>query len=311
MLKNIKIAYFIIVYLVFIVLIGIAFHKYKLLNIISQTRLNDLIILSLIGLTIIGLLSLQLWITLKIFCVRLSYFSSWALSSMNSLFNYVLPAKTGTVFKGIILKNKYGLLYSNYISLLFITNLMVLFSGFILFLVFAISYNHINFQGCVLLICIVLLVVVSIYFFEKKKLRINISLNIGYIKKINEGIRICFKNERKILAILILNYFVIFLSALRLYWCFKYLGGNIKLLQVIYMQILTSLSLLFSITPANIFVKEGIIIAVGNAFLINSEVAIAAALLDRAASIASIIIAVVISLPKYKTEMKFVRRNPH
>lgn len=310
-MKNLKIAYHILAYLVFIIVIGIAVRKYELLNIILQMRFSDLCYLTLLGLIIIGILSVQLWITLRIFDVRLNHFTSWALSSMNSLFNYVLPAKTGTVFKGIILKNKYGLLYSNYISLLFITNLTVVLSGFVIFLIFAINYHHISLYGSVMMICMILIISVCMYLFETKKIQIKLPIRLGYINKINEGIRICLNNRKKILIILILNYFVIFLSALRLYWCFKYLGGTIKFHQVLYIQLLTSLSFLISITPANIFVKEGIIIAVGNAFTISEELVIAAALIDRAVSIAAIIIAALIALPKYKAELKFDNCNPH
>jgi len=310
-MKNLKIVYHILIYIVFFILIGIAVSKYKLQNIILLMKFSDLGYLTLIGLIIIGILSVQLWITLRIFGIRLNHFSSWALSAMNSLFNYVLPAKSGTLFKGIILKNKYGLLYSNYISLLFITNLTVVLSGLIIFLIFAIKYNHISMYGLVLVICISLIFSVCMYLFETKKIQIKLPIRIGYINKINDGIRICLKNGKKIFIILILNYFVIFLSALRLYWCFKYLGGNIKFHQVLYIQILTTLSFLFSLTPANIFVKEGIIIAVGNAFAISEELVIAAALIDRAVSIAAIIIAAIIALPKYKAEFKFDNCNPH
>lgn len=295
----------------FFILIGMALIKYDLLTILNQTSLSDICILILFGLLVAGILSAQLLVSLGIFTVKLTLFTSWALSSMNSLINYVLPAKTGTVFKGIILKNKYGLSYSNYISLLFVINLLVVLSGLFLFLIFAIIYNHISIVGSLLIASITILAIIILYLFETNKLKINLPIRIEYITKINDGIRICLKNKGKILIILSLNYIVIILSAVRLYWCFTSLGVNIKLHQVLYIQLLTSLSFLFSITPANLFVKEGIIIAVGNAFAINGELVIATALMDRATSIASIIIAVIISLPKYKTELKLSYRNPH
>lgn len=308
-MKNFKVIYNVLVYCLFFIVIAIAFKKFDLLKIIYRTELRDLIILIIFGLGIIGLLSLQLLITLNVFDLRLKYLTSWSLSSMNSLFNYVLPAKTGTVFKGIILKNKYGLIYANYISLLFVTNLLVVITGFMLFMSFAFNYGHINLYGLSLTVCLTLIVILLIYFSNKTKLLKKYLNNTTYLSKIGNGIKICLKNRRKLFFLLILNYIVIVISALRLYWCFLCLDIQIQFLPVLYIQLLTSLSFLFSITPANLFVKEGIILALGNVFLINAEIAIAAALLDRAMSIVSIIIAVIASLPRYKEELKFVNRN--
>jgi uncharacterized membrane protein YbhN (UPF0104 family) len=86
----------------------------------SFRNVNVLEIALLLALSFLGYLALGLSfrVLLRIFDVSLTFKEWFGLTVVNTMFNYYLPARGGTVVKAYYLKKKYGLSYPHYAALM-------------------------------------------------------------------------------------------------------------------------------------------------------------------------------------------------
>ena len=285
----------------FVVLSCFIVYKFDIIPIILEASPIEFSIIVLITFFISLLLTIQLNIMLRIFNKKLSFWDGWRVTSLNSYFNCVFPAKAGTVFKGLILKKKFGLNYSNYFSLTLVGNLVVFFINIMFFLF--LSRVFFIFQNTIVFIIIAGMIISIICFFlfsSKLGALLPKMMNEKYYTPLIEGIDRFFKEPKALLNITLINVIILMLTALRLYLCFRFIGQNTSYLISFYIQVLTSISFIFSLTPSNLFIQEGTIIGIGNIFSIDLKTALAAAILDRSGSLIAIIISAALSTSFFK-----------
>ena len=288
-------------FIFFIILTAFLIYKFNLLTIIKKASFFEFLLLVFIGLLILLCLTIQFLITLRLFDKQINLWDGWVLTSLNSYFNNLFPAKAGTIFKGIILKNKFGLKYSRFFSIVFITNSLLLIINTSIFLLLSAIFDVVH-KSAVTFFAIVLAILIFLItkFYSKFTVFLPDRFNHKYSFPVIDGMKYFFRGRNTLLSIALINLLILLLSALRLFFCFSFISNNSNYLLSLYMQVIASISFLFSITPSNFFVREAIIIGVGNLFNIDLATTITAAILDRSASLITIIISSAISTPHFR-----------
>ncbi|MCP4124752.1 MAG: hypothetical protein GY751_23675, partial [Bacteroidetes bacterium] len=129
---------------------------------------------------------------------------------------------------------------------------------------------------------IVLLAVLSVYFNDRIKYK--------FITRITKSINL-FTERPGILAKLVLNHLAIRLFwALSIYFIFHSLSIEIPALEATFLSILVAISILFSITPANLGITETVIASFAFIFSYSFDNGVASSLLLRAVEMSLIVI---------------------
>ena len=94
--------------------------------VLQQVSVWEGLVLLSIGFAGILLNAVQFKIVAKIFSIELNFDEWFGLSSINTMYNYLLPGKAGLAVRGVYLKKKYNFPYSHSASILAGTYLITL-----------------------------------------------------------------------------------------------------------------------------------------------------------------------------------------
>ncbi|BFN37124.1 lysylphosphatidylglycerol synthase transmembrane domain-containing protein [Fidelibacter multiformis] len=235
--------------------------------------------------------SLEFNISLKLFNIPISYIESFKLSSLNSMYNYFIPIRGGSFARAYLLKKRYGLDYSKYLSLLgglyfigiFVSSLIALLTLNILLLFLHMWYCKLYFLSLFLFLTLIVL------FFLLNKIKTIQSQNhrnkvIKALIKIYVGLSLFKKNPKVIVKISLVQIILVLFLTLRLYISFILLDISVSFIHLLVVQSLVTFSTILSITPGNIGIREGIVGLLSNLFGISLPGAFMAAALDRVVS---------------------------
>ena len=280
-----------------ILLVGFTFLYIKQESLQPFLNLKVLELLALLSLTYLAfvMMGLAFKYLLKIFDLNLNYREWFGLTVCNTMFNYYLPAKGGTVAKALYLKKKHGFGYSYYLSLVagatvlgfFLTAVLGLIS---VVLVYILTNRFLYYLGGFFLVCMAgaLFSVVLTHFMKRLKLKVGQKKIHILIANLKEGFSYFSSHRKFALGFCLFSFLFIMLMAVRLYLCFRVLGYDADFLPVVIIRSIAEFSFLISLVPGNLGIKEGIIIFAARIFNIPGDYAIAAAILDRAVSMALI-----------------------
>lgn len=256
---------------------------------LKQISFIDLGVLFSFGIIAILINSTQFRYLAEVFNIRLKFREWFGLAVANTLHNYYTPARGGTVLKAIYLKKSYNLAYSNFISLtagayllgFFLASLSAAFFILISFLL----YNE--FYKTVFLISIGLVVATAIIGFFSWKVEWSAVLKKfsrlhNFVLNVEKGLLFFKKNKRLLIKILLFKFLFIVIMAIKLYWAFRAIGVETNLITVLIIQSLVVFSMVLSLTPGNLGVREGIIGLLASMLDIPLKKAILGALVDRA-----------------------------
>jgi len=260
---------------------------------------EDLLVLekvSLINLCFLLLLSFiatlangcQFKYLLRIFHIKLIFTEWFGLTVTNTMLNYFTPARGGMIARALYMKKRHNLSLSEYASLLAGLNLF----GFIISSLSAIvvslgCYFFLDeFYKVIIIFSLVLLFLSTLMGFILSRASLS-SLPISNIRiqnilsLVGQGLHRFKNNTRLLIPICFFCFCFLLLSAARLYWAFLSVGIKVHWLKVLLVQAFVGLSLVISITPGNLGVKEGIIGLFARVLGISIEQAILGALVDR------------------------------
>ena len=99
-----------------------------------------------------------------------------------------------------------------------------------------------------------------------------------------EGMILFRKHPFMVLKISFIQFFSIIIMGGKLYWSFKAIGRPVELLDILVVQSLVVFSMVISITPGNLGIKEGVIGLLANQLGVPFADAILAASIDRGVS---------------------------
>jgi hypothetical protein len=229
---------------------------------------------------------------MRVFKINLNFREWFGLSICNSMFNYYLPARGGIVVRAYYLKNKYKFSYSFYTSLLTGSYIITLFLSAITGLLLTLLFKFIHgvlyeklLAIFVMLISLILIITALLILslkigrnFDNEKLN-NLTSNI------RKGLYF-FRDNKKLIVIFSALYLIsIFILGARLFICFSAIDIKVLFLQTFIISSLTAFSMVLSLTPANLGIKEGVITLSAYLFGIYANEAMLVALIDRAVAV--------------------------
>lgn len=278
----------VILYLLTLVGIGLfLYFKRDDIHYLVEIRFTELLLLFIVGFITVFLNSLLFQKTIQIFKLNLPFREWFGLTVTNTMYNYLLPARGGMAVRAIYMKNNYKFSYSEYISFtagsylidLFIASLFATGMGIILFLVDDINNIAFFYISAGLLIVISALIFI-LYKFDPQ--RINEGNRIfAILKNIAIGLK-HFKEARNLVFnIMFIQVGLILAMSLRLFIAYIALDVSVNFAKLVLITSLVSFSMVFSITPGNIGIKEGIVGLSYTLLDISFDQAILGALLDR------------------------------
>jgi len=263
---------------------------------LKQISLFDLSVLFFFGLIAIYVNSSQFRYLAEIFSLRLKFKEWFGLAVANTMHNYYTPARGGTVLKAVYLKKSHNLAYSNFISLTAGTYLLGFFlasASAILFILVSFLL-HQEFYKTVFFISIGLGAATAII--GSFSLNVKFSnvfqkiprLHIFFLN-VEKGISFFKKNKRFLIKILLFKFLFILIMAIKLYWAFKAIGIETNLVNILIVQSLVVFSMVLSLTPGNLGIREGIIGLLAAMLDIPLKEAVLGAFVDRAVMMCMVI----------------------
>ena len=280
----------------FIVLITIVFFFIRFINDhyvelyqISKISFNEFCIIFLLSSLMLIPLGLTFYYSMLIFGFKLHVREWFGLSVVNSFYNMFLPLSSGVLFRAYYVKKEYGMSYFSYTSLMVVSLLCTFLSSSIISSVF-IGYEYFFyglFDRYLALLSFLMLFIsfVFVFFFVRYNYQIKMpNLRYGLNLKLDlffSGFYLMYKQQHIVLY-MVLNFIVFsMIMSVKLYFAFYFLGFYVDFSKVIIIQSLSTFLLIFSITPGNIGVREGVIGFLSLYAGISFETAVVAATLDR------------------------------
>lgn len=258
--------------------------QFHILSSISSFYIVTLLLIGIISVTVNALVFQN---NIKVFDFVLPFNKWYGLTVANTMYNYLLPARGGLVLRALYLKTYYQFPYTNYVSLtggvylinLFVSSLLALLIS--TFLWYSHQLDSLLFLNLSLFLFIGTLAVFLFLFYAKHLLfKTDITL-ISHIESAYHGLQ-KFKDKPVLVAIhIFLHVSFLLVISLRLYLVFYVLEIDVSYSKVVLVNSLVVFSLVFSITPGNIGVKEGIVGLSSGLLNITPEQAILGAVFDR------------------------------
>lgn len=249
--------------------------------------------------TVYFLNGFSLKLILKSFKKGITTLESFYLSVISSLGNYFLPLRGGIVIRFVYLKKNFDFSYSHFIStlsgeyiIIFSVNAFLALLALIFIQLKQGVYSiplYIFFGG--LFVAMLLLTFVKFPIEKIKKSKNNIvSKVLNLIKNVLEGWNIIVSNRALLLSLIFLTAANFVVSTFLFYFEFKALNIDTSLINIILYNCLSGVSLLVSLTPASLGIREGIFSMTSTILAINNEQIMQLALLDRGVSIISLVV---------------------
>lgn len=275
----------IILYALIFIFSALFLYKYRT-EIISIKIVEPMMVIPLI-LGIILFLGLNGNITkvlLKSFNVHISNYISLGLSSINTMGNFIFPLRGGSVLNAVYLKNNYKFSYSKFIASLSAIYVVIFWTNS-LFGMLVMILSHYLYDNAISMIIFssflfVFLVLTIIMIFSPKLPETKSKFINKFIEVVNNWTLIR-QDKKTIIKLIILAIINILVVAIISYFEFRMIGVSIGLFELIILSIFSGFSLLLSITPGSLGIKEAFVIYAGNAMGIKIAELIVISLIDR------------------------------
>lgn len=277
-------------------------NKEDLSKVLSISTPNLLLIIVLFAM-VYFINGLFLKAILKLFKKNVPTLETFYVSVVSSLGNFFLPLRGGMVLGSVYLKKEYDFAYSHFISTLSGEYIIIFSVNAFLALLALIFIQlkqgvhsiplYIFFGG--LFVAMLLLTFVKFPIENIKKSKNNIVNKVlNLIKNILEGWNIIVPNKGLLLLLIFLTIASFTVTTFLYYFEFQVLGVNTQLVNIVLYNCLSGVSLLVSLTPSSLGIREGIFLMTSTLLGISNEEIMQLALLDRGVSIISLVLLFVI-----------------
>jgi len=259
-------------------------------------------LLAVDALTWISLLSLSLvifivlaymfLISMKVIGVDLPFGVSFNYTSMNTFFNTVLPLKGGLWIRGIYLKKNYQVPWNKYLFVVFTGQLaqLTLVIGILVTAVYLTDSLFSALGNRVANIDLTITAVLLIIGLMLMLLIPKTQVGARYLAKLKRGLSL-WANKPKLIALFISSAITLnILTGLRLWLSFLSVGFSVGVWDIVTIYCILTVGLSWAFTPGNLGVRETAIVLVSSLFGIDISTALAASIVDRAASLVVIIL---------------------
>lgn len=213
------------------------------------------------------------------------------LSYISLFFNSFTPAKGGAVYRGVYLKKKYNLNYSDYISSFFGHFIIISIVNSALALLALLFIGNISMEVLLvfgtILIGSVLFIIFNRYISRFKLPKV--------VKKLIDGWQKLFVHKEVLLKLSLLTFFLYFVNTAELYFFVRAVGFNIDIQSIFIISSASYLSSFAQLTPGSIGIMEGVMAITASIINIQSSIIIVAQVLRRLVEAILIIIGGLIS----------------
>ncbi len=248
-------------------------------------------------------------ISLDIFQKSIKVGESFFLATVSRIGNYLLPMRAGAVFRETYLKKKYDFSYSNFLStfygyyvIFFLTN-SVISVGILLIKYFNNNELYLTLMTFFSLILVGMLALIFIRLpidrFIKKTDGI-IGKMLTYLNKFIKGWDLIVKDSKDFLMLLLISFGNIFLNVIIVYVEFIAIDKKSKILDVIFYTAISGVSLLVSITPGSLGIREGIFLLTSKSLGLTEHEIMRLAFLDRGVMFILLLICLLVIMLFYK-----------
>ncbi len=214
----------------------------------------------------IALQALQFSVITRVISSNIPYLDMLGITSISSMYNYILPASGGGIaVRAALLNRKFEIPWSKVAALMGIFYLSSYFAMALLLLITSsIAYFYFSINSEVYLIVIGFFVLLSLFIIflyrwqpvdrsaKNRLIQFTYNIKAGLDK---------FKGEyNRIFTNICCQIVIISIFAVKLYFSFYFLEIDITYWNVFLIQSFLALTLLFSVTPGNIGIREGAIV---------------------------------------------------
>ncbi len=275
------------------VLILFGFYIYKNPEIINTVLSVSPLFIILIMLLFLGLFFIEgifIKATLKVFEKDIDLREAYYLSSISRIGNFLLPLRAGAVFRATYLKNKHNFdytkflstLYTYYILLFLLNSVIALLAILIKYLESGESYTLVTLFFIGIFLSMLFLILarkpIEIGSFTLPKIVVKVqNLLSQFITSWDKIVR----SKELFKTLFYLTMGNIFISAVIHYLEFISLGIETTVTDIVLYTCLSGVSLLISITPGSIGLREGVFVLTSESIGINQQQIMELALLDR------------------------------
>lgn len=273
------------------------------LNAVLNTPIQQLVYIFILFSLMIFFDTLFLEVILKKFNKTITTLESQYITVISYIGNYFLPLRGGAVIRSVYLKKKFNFPYSNFISTLygyyiivFLVNSLIALTSLVFI---QLRYDTISiplyiFFGTVF----VMMLILSLFKIPLEKLDIQkpsiLKKIVDVVKNILNGWNMIVTDKKLLIKLTILSLLRFFSSALLFYVQFKALDIEVSFLNVLIYNCLSGVSLLVSLTPGSLGIREAIFLITSNILGITNDQVMQLALLDRGMVVITLLISLII-----------------
>ena len=255
---------------------------------IADISLIEWLGLFICSVLILFILSQAFLVSMRVVGTHLPVLTSFKFTSMNSFLNNVLPLKGGVVVRGFLLKKRFNVNWGSYLFVVFSGQLFQLMFLFLMFisalyagilpqLVMPIKIDSNWILGGVIAIVLCSILLIRFQHVAPKLL-----------EKIIKGYKLWLSKPQALLLYFVLIVLFHALSGIRVWCSYWSVGEVLSFGEIVTIYVILAIGMSWSITPGNIGVKEALMVFVSSVIGVDSGVALAASVVDRIASLATI-----------------------
>lgn len=261
---------------------------------ISLTQLVLIIVFKTTRLTLSGLMII---ISLKIFWKNINIYEATKLAYLTAFGNFFGPLMGGVSIKAIYLKKKYRLKYSHFVSVFLVTNIIsYVISAFFGALVFLYKYIWISHHYTVLLFSLFMAMIafvglISIFLPTSFLVEMNWFKSAAstrfkeIIQNISNGLSLLKSNPLTFMLLFVVT-FLIFLNTYFITLVeLSIIMDSFSLINTLMYSVVSNLTLIISITPGGMGIKEGLLLFTGPTMDMNSGNVLQMSIIDRGVSV--------------------------
>lgn len=262
----------------------------QILIILKDISPLSLIIIMILFLLLFLLEGVFIKVTLNIFDKHIDLKETYYLSTISRIGNYLLPMRAGAIFRATYLKNKYQFEYSKFLSTLYAYYILLfLLNSFLALSVLLFKYLSISifYPAISLFFLLLFFTTLFVILFRKtiptregKGLKY-INKGIGIFNKFLTSWDMIVKRKKLFFSLLLLTMGNILINGIIFYVEFLTLKININILDILLYTCLSGVSLLVSITPGSLGLREAIFLFTSESIGLSQDQIMQLAFLDR------------------------------
>ena len=258
----------------------------QIVETVINTPIIYILVISVFFLLLFLLEGIFIKITLKVFNKDIDIKESYFLSTISRIGNYLLPLRAGAIFRATYLKNKYQFKYSKFLSTLYAYYILLfLINALLALLTLSIKYltQRVYYPLVTIFFLLLFVTTLTVVLF-RKKIGIKKIKEFKLVKILNRFIvswDTIIKKSNMFLLLLLITFGNIFLNALIYTVEFLSLGIKINILDIILYTCLSGVSLLISITPGSLGLREAVFLITSESIGLQESQIMELALLDR------------------------------